>query len=146
MSTRTKILVAVAALAVLAIALGRGGEESRQVQELQDDPMASYVPPAGTLVDTETQNEGTSLGKPVPARVTRLFTVGSAGALDDARSAAAAAGWQPAGGAGKESFVGTKRGRSGRIALTLVLLANPRLLPDGVDPPALSVSLRRLGP
>ena len=31
--------------------------------------MATYVPPGGTLVDTDSQNEGTTLGKPVLARV-----------------------------------------------------------------------------
>ena len=69
MSTRTKILAAVAVLAVLVIVLTRGGEApSAQLQALEGDPMASYVPPGGTLVDTVTQKEGTSLGKPVPAQ------------------------------------------------------------------------------
>ena len=71
MSTRTKILAAVAVLAVLVIVLSRGGEESSaQLQALEDDPMAAYVPPGGTFVDTETQNEGTSLGRPVSAQYT----------------------------------------------------------------------------
>ncbi len=65
-STRTKILAAVAVLAVLVIVLTRGGEESSaQLQALEDDPMAAYVPPGGTLVDTVTQKEGTSLASRV---------------------------------------------------------------------------------
>ena len=34
---------------------------------------------------------------------------------------------------------------SGRIVLTLALVESPRLLPDGVEPPVLSISLRHLG-
>src|SRR5207342_2890673 len=96
-STRTKILAAVAVLAVLVIVLTRGGEESSaQLQALEDDPMAAYVPPGGTLVDTVTQKEGTSLGKPVSAQYARMFelsTAAAAEALDHAREAAVAAGW-----------------------------------------------------
>ena len=59
--------------------------------------MASYVPPGGTLVDTDSQNEGTSLGKPVSrlsyARMFELSAAAAAQALDHAREAAVAAGW-----------------------------------------------------
>ena len=77
MSTRTKILAAVGALAFLVIVLSRGGEESSaQLQALEADPMATYVPPGGTLVDTDTQNEGTSLGKPVASVLATATSLG----------------------------------------------------------------------
>ena len=91
MSTRTKILAGVAVLAVLVIVLARGEEPSAQLQALEDDPMAAYVPPGGTLVDTDSQNEGTALGKPVSASYTRMFELGAgaaARAVEHARAAA----------------------------------------------------------
>ena len=148
MTTRTKLFAAAAALGVLVLALSRGDEPSERLGALRVDPMATYAPPGGDLVDTDAQNEGASLGEPVPARYTRLFQLGTGGtrALADARSAAIAAGWKRLGGPASETFVGTKRVPSGRIELTLVLVEDSRLLPDGVKPPALSVSLHHLGP
>ena len=109
MSTRTKILAAVAVLAVVVIVLTRGGEQpSAQLQALEGDPMASYVPPGGTLVDTVTQKEGTSLGKPVPAQYARMFELNAAAAaaaLDHAREAAVAAGWTRTKTSGERGFV-----------------------------------------
>jgi hypothetical protein len=145
-STRTKILAAAAVLGVLVIVLARGEESSAQLRALEADRMATYVPPGGTLVDSDSQNEGSSLGKPVSARLTRLFKLGagagaggSAPALADATATATSAGWKLAG------ELGTKRVASGRLELTVVLVEDARLLPDGVQPPALSVSLRHLG-
>ena len=145
--SRTKILVAVAALGLLVLLLARGEEPSSRVQVLRDDPMAAYAPPGGTLVDTESQNERRSAGEPLPATYTRLFQFDSdaARALEHARSEATAPGWKPFGEAAEETFVGSKRVPSGRIVLILALVENPRLLPAGVEPPALSISLRHLG-
>jgi hypothetical protein len=148
-STRTKILAAVAVLAVLVIVLSRGGEESSaQLRALEDDPMAAYVPPGGTLVDTDTQNEGTSLGKPVAAQYARMFeltTAAAAGALEHARAAALAAGWTLTEKPGERGFVAEKRAASGRLELAVVRFRDALLLPAGVKPPALQVSLRHLG-
>jgi hypothetical protein len=149
-STRTKILVAVAALAVLVIALSRGGEESSaQLQALEADPMAAYVPPGGTLVDTDTQNEGTALGKPVSAQYTRMFELTAAaapGALEHAHEAAAAAGWTPTEKPGDRGFIAEKRTASGRLELAVVRFRDALLLPKDVKPPALQISLRHVGP
>jgi hypothetical protein len=148
-STRAKILAAVAVLGVLVILLAQGEEPSSRVQALREDPMARYAPSGGTLVRTESRNEGRSLGEPVPATYTRLFRLDAdtdaARALEAARSAARAAGWERLGEAAGETFVGSKHVPSGRIALTLVLVEDPNLLPEGVEPPALSVGLRHLG-
>jgi hypothetical protein len=148
-STRTKILAAVAALALLVIALSRGGEESGgRLQALEGDPMAAYVPPGGTLVDTESQNEGTSLGKPVSAQYTRMFELGAAaaaGALEHAREAAVAAGWTPTEQPGERGFIAEKRTASGRLELVVARFRDALLLPKDVKPPALQISLRHLG-
>ena len=149
MSTRTKILAAVAVLAVLVIALSRGGEESSaQLQALEGDAMAAYVPPGGTLVDTDAQKEGTSLGKPVPAQYTRMFELSAAaaaGALEHARTAAVAAGWTPAEAPAERGFVAEKRAASGRLELVVAQFRDALLLPKDVTPPALQISLRHLG-
>ena len=148
MSTRTKILAAVAALAVLVIALSRGGEPSAQLQQLQEDPMASYVPPGGTLVDSDSRGEGTSLGKRVQAQVTRLFQLPAGQgrrALADAREEAAAGGWGPVAASTTRALVARKQLPDGRGELTVVRVEDARLLPKDVQPPALSVSLRHLG-
>jgi hypothetical protein len=146
LSTRTKILAAVAALGLLVIVLARGGgEPSAQRQALEHDPMASYVAPGGTLVDTDSRNEGTSLGKQVEASYTRLFQLReSAQALDRARAAATEAGWT-VGETTERGFLAERRVASGRLELAVTLIEDAQLLPDDLEPPALSVSLRHLG-
>ncbi len=149
MSTRTKILAAVAALAVLVIALSRGEEPSARVRALEADPMATYVPPGGRLVDTDTQNEGVSLGKPVSARYTRMFQLSPGAAeraLEQASETATAAGWAQVGKTDARVYAADKRVPSGRIELAVTLFRDSLLLPDEVKPPALLVSLRHLGP
>ncbi len=145
MSTRTKLLIAVAALVVLVFALFRGGEPSAELAALEADPIAAYVPPGGTLVDTDSQSGGTVLGTPVLASYTRLFEVPAGDAtrvIVDAEEAAAKAGWTKTGGSAERSFSAEKRETSGRNLLDVVLVEDERLLPDGVAPPALSVNLR----
>ena len=147
MSTRTKILAAIAALGVLVIFLGRGGEPSAQLQALEDDPMASYVPPGGTLVDTDSQSEGTSLGKPVFARYTRMFELppGTAEeALGHARAAALAAGWSEV-GSDDDVLAADKPLPTGGAHLGITIFRDQRILPRDVRPPALLVNLRHRG-
>ena len=148
MSTRTKILVAVGALAVLVIALSRGGEPSPEVQQLQDDPMASYVPPGGTLIDSDSHGKGTSLGRPVEAQVTRLFQLAAGQgqrALADAGDEAEVSGWTTVGTSTDRAIVARKQLPGGRAEITVTLVEDDRLLPEDAKPPALSVSLRQLG-
>ena len=147
MSTRTKILIAVAALAVLVIALSRGGEPSRELGSLEGDPIAAYVPPGGTLVDTDSQTGGSVLGTPVSASYTRLFQLATADAapsLSETEAAAKRAGWRTTRASDGHSFSAEKQVGSARLALAVVLVDDARLLPDGVAPPAISVNLRRL--
>jgi hypothetical protein len=143
-STRTKILAAVAALAVLVIVLSRGEDPDARLQGLKSDPTASYMPPGATLVDAKSENEGTSLGKPVPASYTRMFELGAdaAGdAIDHAREAAVAAGWE-VGERQPRAFVAEKTLPSGRAELVVSLFRDSLLLPKDVAPPALQISLR----
>lgn len=147
-------MVAVAAVAVAAAAivfLSGGDEPSAQLQALQADPMAEYTPAGGELVDTEEQNDGTTLGKPVAARYARLFVLPAAnpeGALDDALAAAEAAGWtveEPRQGAlGGLVGQGSKRLSTGTARLALTLFLDATVLPDDVRPPALRISLEHL--
>ena len=149
MSTRTAIFVAAAVLGVLVFALVRGEEPSGRLRALEADPMATYVPPGGKLVDTDSQNEGSSLGKPVLARYTRLFQltrVGSARAVEDARTTAKAWGWTQVGRGDARVFVADKRAPSGRMELGITLFEDSLLLPRDVKPPALLISLRHHGP
>lgn len=146
MSTRTKIVIAVAALAVLVVALSRGGEPSPELNALESDPMASYAPPGGRLVDTDSGNAGTSLGKEVDATYTRLFQLAensAAQALPGARGAATDAGWRVT-ETTKRGFLAERSVASGRLELAVTLVENPLLLPDDMEPPALSVSLSHL--
>jgi hypothetical protein len=148
-STRTKILAAVAVLAVLAFALLRREEPSSRLRALEADPMARYVPPGGKLVDTDSQNEGSALGKPVFARYTHLFQLDAAGgarAFAAARARAKTAGWTEVGKPDARVFVADKRAASGRLELGITLFEDSLLLPRDVKPPALLVSLRRTGP
>ncbi len=146
MSTRTKILAAVAALALLVIVLSRGGEPSVQRQAVEDDPMASYVPPGGTLVDTDSRNAGTSPGKPVEATKTRLFQLRASAAsqaLEHARDAATDAGWTVSNTTDR-GFLAQRRVPSGRLELAVTLSEDSLLVPEDVEPPALSVSVSHL--
>ena len=115
--------------------------------------MATYVPPGGSLVDTDSQNEGTTFGKPIAARYRRMFELApgtSERALEHARAAALAAGWVTPGGSPSRAFpdvfIADKSVPSGRIGLGVTVFADGRLLPDDVQPPALLVSLRHNGP
>lgn len=147
------ILVAAAAVLVVAaaIALRSRDEPSAQLQALRADPMAEYAPAGGELVDTDAQNEGTTLGKPVAARYARLFALPAANperALEDALAAAKAAGWtveEPQTGAlGGVVGLASKRLSTGMARLALTLFLDATVLPDDVRPPALRISLEHL--
>ena len=133
--------------------LVRGEEPSAQLRALEADPLATYVPPGGTLVDRASQNEGSALGKPVSARVRRMFELAPGNAdeaLAHARAAATSAGWTLS--APSQAFpnvlVGDKRLPTGRAQLGVTVFLDSRLLGDGAEvrPPALLISLRHLGP
>ncbi len=146
---RNTIIAAAALLGVLVIALSRGSEPSQQLQALRADTMATYVPPNGTLADTDSQNEGSALGKPVFARVGRLFELpaGTADAAFRAASdAAIASGWIEVTSSDPSVFLADKLLADGRAELGITLFLDARVLPDGVKPPVLRVSLRHLGP
>jgi hypothetical protein len=148
---RTAIFAAAGVLGLVVFALVPGKEPSAQVRALEADPMARYAPPGGRLVDTDTQNEGTVLGKPVAARYARMFELPAGVAerrLRQARTAATAAGWVPlpASRAFPNVMVADKRTPAGRLQLAVTVFLDSRLLPDDVEPPALLVSLRHLGP
>ncbi len=146
---RNTIIAAAALLGVLVIALSRGSEPSQQLQALRADTMATYVPPNGTLADTDSQNEGSALGKPVFARVGRLFELpaGTADAAFKAASdAAIASGWIEVTSSDPSVFLADKLLADGRAELGITLFLDARVLPDGVKPPVLRVSLRHLGP
>ena len=100
-------------------------------------------------MDTDTQNEGTALGKPVSAQYTRMFELtaaAAAGAVEHAREAAAAAGWTPTEKPGERGFIAEKRMASGRLELAVVRFRDALLLPKDVKPPALQIGLRHVGP
>jgi hypothetical protein len=150
---RTGVIAAAAVLGLVVFALVPGKERSAQVRELEADPMAQYAPIGGTLADTDVQNEGISLGRPVQAELSRLFELPSAepkARLEHARAAAAAAGWAHATKdfelAGALAFTATRQLSAGRGELTVAVYRRATLLPRDVEPPALRVTLRRLGP
>ncbi|MGH3072128.1 MAG: hypothetical protein ACRDNB_07650 [Gaiellaceae bacterium] len=150
MSTRTMLFLVAGALGVLVIALTRDDPPSARQQALRDDAMASYIPPGGTLVDTRSQNEGTSLGKPVAAVYARMFELPrgtAARALTHAAAAARAAGWGPVAtsSAFPDVFNADRTVRTGRISLAVAIFRDARVLPDDVEPPALLVTLRHSG-
>ena len=99
-------------------------------------------------MDTITQKEGTSLGKPVSAQYARMFELSAAAAaeaLDHARDAAVAAGWTRTKASGERGFVAEKRAASGRLELAVVQFRDALLLPADVKPPALQITLRHVG-
>jgi hypothetical protein len=147
------VVVAAATVGVglLVFVLVRGEEPSAQLRALEADPLAVYVPQGGTLVDTSSQNEDTTFGKPISARLSRTFELAPGTAersLQDARAAATAAGWVPLppSSAFPNVVVASKRVPSGRIELGVTVLDDARVAARGMRPPALLVSLRHLGP
>ena len=97
------MLVVLGALALVAVLVGPrlvGALPDAALSELKEDPLATYEPPGGELVDTHEQKADRKnfLGMPVHAQYARVFEL-PAGAdprreIDRALAAALAAGWQ----------------------------------------------------
>jgi hypothetical protein len=65
-----------------------------------------------------------------------------------ANPAARAAGWtveEPVAGVGGVAAIGDRRLESGRARLGISLLTEPRVIREGVTPPALKIQLEHLG-
>ena len=146
------MIAAAAVLGLAVFALVPGKEPSAELQALESDPMAAYAPSGGTLVDTRLRNEGIELGRSVHAELSRLYELGRGSGeprLQHARRAAVAAGWSHLSAefqvAGARAFRATRRLEGGRAELTVTVYVRATLLPKDVDPPALQVTLRRLG-
>jgi hypothetical protein len=152
--SRQAIVIAVAAALVAAatVLAGCGGsDDSAQLDALRGDPMASYEPPGGELVDSEEQSEGkTTLGKPQQAKLSRLFALSGDGedALDDALAAAEDAGWtfdgEPQESVGGVVGLGSRSLETGRARIAVTLYTDGTALRDDVSPPALKISLEHL--
>ena len=145
------VAAALAAAATAVAGCGGGGGDSAQLDALQGDPMASYEPPGGELVDTDEQSEGTTtLGKPQLAKVSRLFALSGDGeaALGDAISAAEEAGWtfdgDPQQSVGGVVDLGTRSLPTGNARIAVALYTDGSALRDDVSPPALKITLEHL--
>jgi hypothetical protein len=154
------VLVVLGALALVVVLAGPrlvGALPDAALRELKDDPLATYEPPRGELVDTREQKADREnfLGKPVFAQFTRVFEL-PAGAnprreVDRALAAALAAGWQlnegsrgvsESGGSlavGLDKLLPTGETMSANLTL---YTHESSYLPSNVTPPALRISLK----
>lgn len=137
-------------VAVAAVGMARGDEESAELAGLRSDPIARYTPAAGRLVRTYSSDadDGGVLGKPVQARYDRVFTLPDdevAAAFDAALERARAEGWEV--GPAEPDLVqtGTKELPTGTASLSISAISDPRVAPEGVEPPALLIGLAHLG-
>src|SRR5688500_2236974 len=115
--------------------------------------MAEYTPAGGELVDADEQNEGTTFGKPVAARYSRVFEVPAGEperVLAEAVAAAGAGGWTMESSAeallGDLVALGSRKLATGQADLSLTLFTGVRPVPGGFTAPALRVSLEHLRP
>ena len=150
-SNKAIVVAAAAVLAVAATIAVLAPDESAQLQALQADPMAEYAPERGELVDTDEQSEGTTFGKPVAARYSRVFELPAGdpeGALADAVAAAQAGGWtmesSREGSLGDLVALGSRELPTGRAHLALTFFTGARPVPGDVTAPALRISLEHL--
>ena len=133
-ATLPRLLLVLALLATSACA-GQNGPGDLLAQ-LQSDPMAAWTPAQGKLIENlELEyNDGGFLGKPSPARLTRLYQLpdqtAAASAAQDARQAAQDADWQPLSSGSSEL---SKPLQAGNASLLIA--------PTDSDPSRLSVSL-----
>ena len=152
--------VVIGALALVVVLAGPrlvGALPDAALSELKADPLATYAPPGGELVDTFEQkaDRETFLGKPVFAQFARVFEL-PAGAdprreIDRALAAALAAGWQlEAGSRGVSESLGTllvaldkplPNGETKSLSVN-VYTRGSKYLPSNVRPPALRISLK----
>jgi hypothetical protein len=115
------------------ILAGCGGGESANLRALKNDPIARYEPPGGRLVDSDEQDEGSTLGKPVYAEYRRMFELRRGDPerqFEHAVDAAVAAGWvmldaEPFHVDGAMAQSGNKRLPTGRASIAITVF------PDG---------------
>ena len=154
------MLVVLGALALVAVLVGPrlvGALPDAALRELKEDPLATYEPPGGELVDTHEQKADRKnfLGMPVYAQYARVFEL-PAGAnprreIDRALAAALAAGWQLNEGSrgvsesGGSLAVGLDKllptGETTLLSVT-AYTHESSYLPTNVRPPALRISLK----
>lgn len=155
---RTKIVLAGAGLLLIVLGLYlllSREAPSAQLRALEADPLAHYVPPQGSLVDSSKQNEGSTFGKPVRARYRRMFVIPAADPerrLEHAVAAARAAGWEIVDAEpepepfGSLVAIGDKRLENGRAQMAITVFIDDTLLRGDVKSPAMRISLEHLGP
>ena len=154
------MLVVLGALALVVVLVGAwllGPLPDAALRELKEDPLATYEPPGGELVDTHEQKADREnfLGKPVFAQYTRVFEL-PAGAdprseIDRALAAALAAGWQlDEGSRGVSESLGSltvaldkplPTGETKSLSV-IAYTHESSYLPTNVRPPALRISLK----
>lgn len=157
MRHRTRPHRRLAILAAALVALSVAGSCARPRSEggdpaltaLHSDPMATWQPAGSQLVDTVSQRQGRTLGKPVPAMLLRVFALdehaGTDAVLSAAADAAVAAGWQqqvaPTDVVAGRSTQFTRRLGDAQARLTVTVVTNPQRAPSQAGVPALLVEL-----
>ena len=131
--------------------LPAAGDELEEVNDaplrsLQADPMGSYSPPGARLVRNRGEGERTGglMGKPSEAHLRRLFALPASradAAFSDAVDAARAAGWTVEEVYSATGVVGDKRLPSGNAYMTIIVATDRRLMPEGVQPQTIGISL-----
>lgn len=141
-------LVACGAVGVLTL---RGEEDpTPRLAALQADPMASYAPAGAELVSSRATEEraGSASEKPRVAVVLRTFRLRAGDAPSSIRlaaRAAEAAGWTMDDPMDGEGASGRRRLSTGEARVTLAVVTDPALLPDGLQAPSFTVRIQHLG-
>jgi hypothetical protein len=92
---RTGVVVMVALAGLVGLIVFVATRPGPDLAALRADPVARWVPAGGTLTRTHESRSGTTLGMPVYARVTRVFsTPDPDAALEAAAALADSTGWQ----------------------------------------------------
>lgn len=143
--------IALSVLCAAAAPVGCGGSGSdAQLHALQADPLGTHQPAGARQVSSsdETQSNRGLLGKPREAHVERLWAPlrSPDGAFEAAVQVARTAGWRV------DTLDGERDGdqrvallskwmASGNASAAVTLLREQAGLPDGTNPPALSITL-----
>jgi len=141
------VILAVALAAATVVAVTRGDDDAgAQLNALKADPMAHYVPPQSRLAKTVAVSDrgGGAFTKQQTAKYTRLFSLSSPRpelALEDAVAAAATAGWMVSEAIAGVAATGRRRLKTGPATLAISLTRTAGGLPEGVEAPAISVTL-----
>jgi hypothetical protein len=154
------VLLVLGALVLVAVLVGSrlvGSLPDAALRELKDDPLATYQPPGGELVDTREQKADRKnfLGMPVHAQYARVFELPAGGdprtEIDRALATALAAGWQLNEGSrgvsesGGSLVVGLDKLLPDGQTKSLSIIGytdESNYLPTDVRPPALRISLK----